>query len=67
LRAAAFAFPWHRPPGQVWRRSNPPQFEIASAKNKSALAMTEFTRICTVEKFVFGIYITQKTSRQITA
>ena len=23
LRAAALALPWHRPPGQVWRRGNP--------------------------------------------
>jgi hypothetical protein len=53
LQAAALALPWHRPPGQVWRRGNLRALkEIAhlhctkrsavqvSDKNKNALAMT---------------------------
>jgi|SRR3990172_7264461 len=50
LRAAALVLPWHRPPGQVWRRSNlhvvegdcSPHWRTAqvSGKDKSALAMT---------------------------
>jgi len=41
LRVTAFVLPWHRPPGQVWRRSDLGAVTgIASGKNKNTLAMT---------------------------